>query len=249
MASLRNTLTSPNLFSKFSTAAHQSNHHPLTLSFPSSSSSSTSNFPSLNLTRRSRRGLVVAMSSPVGESYAVALLEVAKTTNTLETTSADMEKLETLFADPQLADYLSNPIINDDKKKSLIDEIANTLSLQPHVSNFLNIIVDGQRIDSMSEIVREFEVAYNRLTDTELALVSSVVTLESQHLAQIAKQVQKLTGAKNVRIKTKLDPSLVAGFTVRYGSSGSKLIDMSVKKQLEEIAAQLEVGDIQLAAV
>ncbi|CAN0920900.1 ATP synthase delta chain, chloroplastic [Linum grandiflorum] len=160
-----------------------------------------------------------------------------------------MEKLETLFADPQLADYLSNPIINDDKKKSLIDEIANTLSLQPHVSNFLNIIVDGQRIDSMSEIVREFEVAYNRLTDTELALVSSVVTLESQHLAQIAKQVQKLTGAKNVRIKTKLDPSLVAGFTVRYGSSGSKLIDMSVKKQLEEIAAQLEVGDIQLAAV
>lgn len=88
---------------------------------------------------------------------------------------------------------------------------------------------------------------YNSLTDTELAVVSSVVKLESQHLAQIAKQVQKLTGAKNVRIKTVLDPSLVAGFTVRYGESGSKLVDMSVKTKLAEIAAQLELGDIKLA--
>ncbi|KAF5749329.1 ATP synthase delta chain chloroplastic [Tripterygium wilfordii] len=57
-------------------------------------------------------------------------------------------------------------------------------------------------------------MAYNKLTDTELAIVTSVVKLESEHLTQIAKQVQKLTGAKNVRIKTAIDPSLVAGFTV-----------------------------------
>ncbi|KAM1764874.1 hypothetical protein ACFX11_004075 [Malus domestica] len=66
--------------------------------------------------------------------------------------------------------------------------------------------------------------------------------LESQHLAQITKQVQKLTGVNNMRIKTEIDPSLVAGFTVRYGQSGSKLIDLSVKKQLEEIAAELDLG-------
>ncbi|KAL5070192.1 hypothetical protein RYX36_021079 [Vicia faba] len=76
---------------------------------------------------------------------------------------------------------------------------------------------------------------------------SRVVKLESQHLAQIAKQVRKLTGAKKVRTKTLLDPSLVAGFTVMYGNSGSKFIDMSVKKKLEEIAAQLDLSDIQLA--
>nr|XP_008358508.1 ATP synthase delta chain, chloroplastic-like [Malus domestica] len=80
----------------------------------------------------------------------------------------------------------------------------------------------------------------------ELTIVSSVVKLESQHLAQIAKQVQKLTGVNNMRIKMEIDSSLVAGFTVRYGQSGSKLIDLSVKKQLEEIAAELDLGDIKL---
>lgn len=103
-----------------------------------------------------------------------------------------------------------------------------------------------KRIDQIKEIVKEFEIVYNKLTDTELAIVTSVVQLDSQHLAQIAKGVQKLTGAKNVRIKTAIDKSLVAGFTIRYGNGGSKLIDLSVKKQLEEIAETLEVGDLQL---
>ena len=56
-------------------------------------------------------------------------------------------------------------------------------------------------------------------------------------MAQIAKQVLKLTGAKIVRIKTVIDPRLVVGFTIRFGNSRLKWIDMCVKKQLEEIVA------------
>lgn len=76
--------------------------------------------------------------------------------------------------------------------------------------------------------------------------MASVVRLESQDLAQIAQAVQELTGAKNVRIKTLIDPSLVAGFTIRYGEGGSKVIDMSIKKQLEEIASNLELPTVSL---
>lgn len=133
------------------------------------------------------------------------------------------------------------------KWKQVIDEISTTSKLLPHTANFLNILIDTRRIEIVIEIVKEFELVYNTLTDTQVAVVTSVVNLESEHLAQIAKGVQKLTGAKNVRIKTVIDPSLVAGFTIRYGNTGSKLVDFSVKKQLEEIAAQLDIGDVQLA--
>jgi len=81
----------------------------------------------------------------------------------------------------------------------------------------------------------------------KVAVVSSVVALESSHLAQIAKSVQRLTKANNVRIKTVIDPSLIAGFTIRYGNSGSKLIDMSVRKQLDEIASQFDFSSINLS--
>ncbi|CAK9173971.1 unnamed protein product [Ilex paraguariensis] len=187
------------------------------------------------------------MADSAAGSYANALAEVANSNGTLEATSADMEKVEKFFSDSEVFYFFSNPTVDIAKKRDVLDEIISSSNLQPHTSNFLNILVDMKRIDLISEILKEFEIAYNKLTDTELVIVTSVVQLGSQHLAQIAKGVQKLTGSKNVRIKTVIDESLVAGFTIRYGSGASKLIDMSVKKQLEEIAAQLDLGDVQLA--
>ncbi|CAN4096657.1 unnamed protein product [Withania somnifera] len=200
--------------------------------------------------RRNGRGggtLSATMADSAAGSYANALADVAKSNETLEQTVADLEKLEKIFEDKEVYSFFVSPIVSEDKKRELVDEIVSSSSIQPHVANFLNILVDMKRVELIKDIVKEFEKVYNTLTDTELAVVTSVVKLESQHLAQIAKGVQRLTGAKNVRIKTVIDESLVAGFTIRYGNSGSKLIDMSVKKQLEDIAAQLEIGDIQLA--
>lgn len=188
------------------------------------------------------------MNVTAASNYAAALAEVAIANNTLETTTADVEKLEKIFNEPQVYDFFTNPIIDAEKKREVVEEIASSSKLQPFTANFLNVLIDTRRIDLIKEVIKEYEIVHNKLTQTEMAVVTSVVKLESQHLAQIAKQVQKLTGSKNVRIKTEIDPSLVAGFTVRYGNAGSKLIDMSVKKQLEEIAEQLDLGDITLAA-
>ncbi|KAG6427574.1 hypothetical protein SASPL_111820 [Salvia splendens] len=38
---------------------------------------------------------------------------------------------------------------------------------------------------------------------------------EPQHLAEIAKRAQKLTGPKNVKLKTVIDKSLLAGIIIR----------------------------------
>jgi F-type H+-transporting ATPase subunit delta len=204
-------------------------------------------FPSLKLKLAvTNNGGGLRMAASAAASYATALADVAKSNSTLDATSNDVEKIERFFTQPEVLDFFINPTIGTEKKRQVLDEIIASSNLLPHTANFLNILVDANRIDLIREILKEFEIVYNKITNTELAVVSSVVTLESQHLAQIAKQVQKLTGAKNVRLKTVIDPSLVAGFTIRYGDSGSKLIDMSVKKQLEEIAAQLDLGDIKL---
>ncbi|KAI3717993.1 hypothetical protein L1987_69964 [Smallanthus sonchifolius] len=187
------------------------------------------------------------MADSAAGSYAAALAEVAVANGTLDATVKDLDSIDKLFSDETTYNYFTSPVVSLEEKRSLIDDITSSGKLQIHVCNFLNILIESKRIDLIKEIVKEFELVYNKLTNTELAVVSSVVKLEEQHLAQIAKQVQKLTGAKNVRVKTVIDESLVAGFTIRYGNSGSKLIDMSVKKQLDEIAAQLEIGDISLA--
>lgn len=181
------------------------------------------------------------MSSPVSEIYATALADVAKANNTLEPTCSDLEKLEKTFSDPKVLELFVNPTVELRKKREVIDLISESLSLLPHTSSFLNVLIDSNRIDLVKEIAKEFEAVYNKMTKTELVVVKSVVKLDSQHLAQVAKHVQRLTGARNVRIRTVIDESLIAGFTIRYGGSGSKLIDMSVKKRLEDITTQVQI--------
>ena len=67
----------------------------------------------------------------------------------------------------------------------------------------------------------------------------SAVKLEQEQQFLIAKKLQELTGSKNIKLKPVLDESLIAGFTVEYGS---EQIDMSVKGQLDQISAELQ-GD------
>jgi F-type H+-transporting ATPase subunit delta len=206
--------------------------------------------PSLRLAPpRRRRGDLArsrAAADAAAESYASALSEVAVENGTLDQTVSDMEKLEKIFSEEAIAEFFDNPTVPRDEKSKLINEIAKSSKLQPHVVNFLNVVVDNFRAGLMPEIVSEFEVAYNGLTGTELATVTSVVQLESQDLAQIAQHIQKMTGAKNVRLKTQINPELIAGFTVQYGRDGSSLIDMSVRKQIEEIASEFEMPAVTL---
>ncbi|KAJ6845330.1 ATP synthase delta chain, chloroplastic [Iris pallida] len=215
--------------------------------------SSSLRLPKLTISRSVRRrrrtpgASGAVMVDPAASSYANALADLAKSNGSLEATMADLEKVEKVFGEPSAQSFFANPTISPEKKALVISEIAESSELRPHTANFLNILVDMKRMDIIKEIIKEFEISYNKMTGTEVAVVSSVVKLDSQHLEQIAKSVQRLTGAKHVRIKTVIDPSLVAGFTIRYGSSGSKLIDMSVRKQLNEIAAQLDFSQITLA--
>ncbi|KMT07398.1 hypothetical protein BVRB_6g150240 [Beta vulgaris subsp. vulgaris] len=257
MAALQNpvALQSRTTTTALSNSSTTKTPKPFSLSF----SSSTATFNPLRLpilshsklTAKTRGGgaLGTRMSDSAAGRYASALADLANSNGTLEATSADVEKIDNIFSNKEVYDFFANPVIGIEKKRGILDEIASSSSLQPHTANFLNILVDVDRIQLIKDIIKEFEVVYNKLTGTELAVVTSVVKLENDHLAQIAKGVQRLTQSKNVRIKTVIDPTLVAGFTIRYGNGGSKLVDMSVKKQLEEIAAQLDLADVTLAAV
>ena len=70
-----------------------------------------------------------------------------------------------------------------------------------------------------------------------MATLTSAIQLDEEEQYQIAKKLRELTGAKNVKLKPALDPSLLAGFVVEFGSSQ---IDLSVKGQLNRISAELK---------
>ena len=61
--------------------------------------------------------------------------------------------------------------------------------------------------------------------------------LENEQQFMIAKKIQEMTGAKNIKLKPEVDPALLGGFVVTYGKDGSGYIDMSVAGQVAQLIA------------
>ena len=72
-----------------------------------------------------------------------------------------------------------------------------------------------------------------------MATVTSAVKLENEQQFAIAKKLQEMTGAKNIKLKPVVDASLIGGFVVQFGKDGSGMIDLSIKGQMSRLAQTL----------
>ena len=68
---------------------------------------------------------------------------------------------------PDVKDYLFNPMVDVMKKRELLSSLANDAGLSKHTTNFLNLLLDSDRLVAMEQIFDEFQAAYCRLTDTQ----------------------------------------------------------------------------------
>lgn len=176
----------------------------------------------------------------VAEQYATALVDLAKDKSALEAVRGDIVSLSALMeSDKAALGFLSNPVAPVEKKKDLLKTIGGESEYSPITSNFLNLLVDKARIKYLPEICDAFESLYCENTDTETATVVSAVKLDSEQQLSIAKQLQRLTGRKNIKLKPQVDENLLGGFVLKFGKDASMQIDMSIKGQLEKIEEDL----------
>lgn len=190
----------------------------------------------------------------------MALAESAQASGSLDAVHADAETFAAYsLSNGAILKVLANPVLTDAKKKDLIAKMAKEGSFSTLFVSFLNLLVDKRRIVLVDQVLAEFEEIFCSLTDTQVRLtcraptlesplltpcaqvatVTSAVKLENEQQFAIAKKLQQMTGAKNIKLKPVVDDSLLGGFVVQYGKDGSASIDLSVKGQMERMAASL----------
>jgi F-type H+-transporting ATPase subunit delta len=188
--------------------------------------------------KAARRAVVVmARKNEVSESYAKALVELADEKGKLEAVHADVDAVSSLMKEnKKLSELIMNPVVDADKKRAVLAKIAKEAGFQQYTVNFLNLLVEKDRLALVPEICESFEDLYCQMTDTQVATLRSAVKLEQEQQFLIAKKLQELTGSKNIKLKPVIDSSLIAGFVVEYGSSQ---IDLSIRGQIQRVADQL----------
>jgi len=127
--------------------------------------------------------------------------------------------------------FLENPTMSGDRRKRMLKEIFDALSLDRRVANFIGILADRDRLPILEEIIQ----AYQKLLDERLGILRARVTsahsLDPSEQRELAARLEQATG-KQIRMEVTVDPSLIGGMVAQVGTT---IYDGSVKGQLEKI--------------
>src|ERR1700704_6214556 len=135
----------------------------------------------------------------------------------------------------QLRRVMVNPSIPGDRKRAVLDAVAQRMGLARQVGNFIAVVTDHRRLPLLADILKQLEHELNDRMGIADAEVISARELSDAERKLLEAEVSKLTG-KHVRARYQQDSSLLGGALVKVGST---IYDGSVSEQLERIREQL----------
>jgi F-type H+-transporting ATPase subunit delta len=170
--------------------------------------------------------------------YARALFDTALQEQAdLDAVAADLRGFAGLLAGSEpLQRVLTNPAIPIAKKRGVVDELmARSENINPIVARLIALLADRDRMALMPELQAAFE---RRLMDHRhivRAEVTTAVALPEDRVEALRGGLARATG-RDVRIETRVEPSLVGGAVTRIGST---VYDGSVVTQLQKLKQSL----------
>lgn len=113
-----------------------------------------------------------AKKNEVSESYAKALVDLAEEKGKLEPVHADVDAVAALLKEnKKLYELMANPVVDAEKKRAVLTKIGKEAGFQLYTMNFLNLLVQKDRLALLDEICESFEEQYCKLTDTQVRLM------------------------------------------------------------------------------
>src|SRR3546814_13446922 len=121
----------------------------------------------------------------------------------------------TLRDNPELQAVLKNPIMKQDKKRSILDALFEN-KIHPSIVAFFHIMVRKGRAGILYATAREFIREYNEVKGIVHATVVSATKLSETNLDGLQKVIASEINA-GVILRNTVDPSLIGGFVVNVG--------------------------------
>nr|ASQ40340.1 ATP synthase CF1 delta subunit [Cyanoptyche gloeocystis] len=176
--------------------------------------------------------------SKIVQPYAEALLEIAQTNNLVQVINDDTNLiLQALQESDSLQSFLTNPVINNNLKKKVIEDIFEQ-KINLYTKKFLMLLIDKNRISCLDGIGKKYQELVLKLNKIQIAFVITRITPSEEQKKAFEKITKKITNANEVNLNYVIDSSIVGGFKIQIGS---KVIDASLRSQLFRIGVFLGV--------
>lgn len=178
----------------------------------------------------------VSVSGLAGR-YATALFELASESKSLDAVAGDLARLSALIAgSADLARLVRSPVFSRDEQGRAIDAVLARLGVEALTKNFIGLLAAKRRLFALPGIVAAFETLLADRRGEMSAEVTSAQALKPEQRAALAGTLKDEL-KRDVRIKERVDPSLLGGLVVKVGS---RQVDSTIKTKLARLARAMK---------
>jgi F-type H+-transporting ATPase subunit delta len=172
--------------------------------------------------------------SVVDRVYANALFEAALEKGRLEPVRDELREVVTAEAEvPELRELLRNPQLDPRARAAAIGDVFG--GGDELVRNFLLLLADKGRTDSLEEIAREYERLVAEHEGIVHAQLTTAVELSDEEARTLLDRIEHASGRK-VEATRSVDPDLIGGIVLQVGSHR---LDASVRGRLDRLRREL----------
>ncbi|MCJ7664610.1 MAG: ATP synthase F1 subunit delta [Desulfobacterales bacterium] len=175
----------------------------------------------------------------IARRYAKALMNIGQEDGNYDTYWEELDAFTSLFQrEEQLREVLRNPTCTVPRRQAIIKEIGTRLRLSPVTSNFLQLLVDKDRMMYLPDITALYRELVDEAAGRARVHLVTAHDLAKKKIEELTHGLQALVG-KTVIMEVETDPSLIGGVVARIGDT---VYDGSVKTQLKRLKEILAKG-------
>nr|YP_009541571.1 ATP synthase CF1 delta subunit [Synarthrophyton chejuense]AYR05580.1 ATP synthase CF1 delta subunit [Synarthrophyton chejuense] len=173
--------------------------------------------------------------------YAEALFESSKLMKLIEKTNQDLVLItDTISQSDNLKTFLLNPLVGPEIKKKVLHKLFLD-QVSSHVLNFLSILADRRRINLLNPIISYYLELVYKLKLTTVANIYTAVLITDIQQESLKKKIKNITHSREVKLIIQINEELIAGFVIKIGS---KIIDMSISGQINQMTSYLDIANL-----
>jgi F-type H+-transporting ATPase subunit delta len=167
--------------------------------------------------------------------YAQVLVDVLSSPDSRSSMELGLKELDgfsKLIAEsPLMVKVFDNPVLGDDEKQKTLKAFSQKMSLSPITEKFISMLIKRNRLGILPSILTEVESIQVQKGGGLIGELVSAVPLDVGTVTTIAQAISKKLN-KTVRLKERVDPSLIAGLRVTVGGT---TFDGSVRTKLNQV--------------
>lgn len=173
------------------------------------------------------------MASSAARRYTQAIVELAEENGTFDAWQRDLDMLDALVADSDVASYLANPGVQNEQKFRAVDTVL--ADAQPETRNLLHMLIERRRLNLLPDIAQLFREAEMAHKGIVLVDVTTADALDDAGKELVRERLKRIVG-KDVELRLHEDASIIGGIVARIGD---QVIDGSVVNQLRRLRVRM----------